>query len=61
VKVTYWRTLVIMLVEYAMTTVLSNVGASVTVIATLKGSSDRVVLAVREVTTSTGWTKTVGA
>jgi hypothetical protein len=49
------------IVEYAVTTVLSNVGAFATVIDTLYGAGIRVVFAVICVTTSTGWPITVGA
>lgn len=42
------------IVEYAVTTVLSSVGALLTVIGTLKGSGVKVVFAVIGVTTSTG-------
>jgi hypothetical protein len=54
VKVTYLHVIMFVVVEYAVTTVLSSVGALLIVIGTLKGSGVKVVFAVIGVTISRG-------
>jgi hypothetical protein len=61
VSVTYLRTTVFVIVEYAVMIVLSNVGAFPTVMGMLKGTGVKVVFEVIWVTISMGWPTIVGA